>query len=155
MWTDPKSLFYSVLFTLTIDNCIYILFSCILTSPQNNATIFFYYICISFLQIPPHDGHPCCSAIHFPLPGHVQDFHLRERAHGAHTKKAATNVTAFSSCYFSFSICGITAMPVHFMDITVLKKCVLCVKHLLSMVMPCPCIPFMHNSNVPVMMRTL
>ena len=42
----------------------------------------------SFLQIPPHDGHPCCSAIHFPLPGHVQDFHLRERAHGAQTKRA-------------------------------------------------------------------
>ena len=41
----------------------------------------------SFLQIPPHDGHPCCSAIHFPLPGHVQDFHLRERAHGAQTKR--------------------------------------------------------------------
>ena len=40
------------------------------------------------LQIPPHDGHPCCSAIHFPLPGHVQDFHLRERAHGAQTKRA-------------------------------------------------------------------
>ena len=42
----------------------------------------------SFLQIPPHDGHPCCSTIHFPLPGHVQDFHLRERAHGAQTKRA-------------------------------------------------------------------
>ena len=42
----------------------------------------------SFLQIPPHDGHPCYSAIHFPLPGHVQDFHLRERAHGAQTKRA-------------------------------------------------------------------
>ena len=42
----------------------------------------------SFLQIPPHDGHPCCSAIHFSLPGHVQDFHLRERAHGAQTKRA-------------------------------------------------------------------
>ena len=33
-------------------------------------------------------GCPCCSAIHFPLPGHVQDFHLRERAHGAQTKRA-------------------------------------------------------------------
>ena len=41
----------------------------------------------SFLQIPPHSRHPCCSAIHFPLPGHVQDFHLRERAHGAQTKR--------------------------------------------------------------------
>ena len=28
------------------------------------------------------------SAIHFSLPGHVQDFHLRERAHGAQTKRA-------------------------------------------------------------------
>ena len=42
----------------------------------------------SFLQIPPHGRHPCCLAIHFPLPGHVQDFHLRERAHGAQTKRA-------------------------------------------------------------------
>ena len=44
-------------------------------------------ITYSFLQIPPHDGHPCCSAIHFPLPGRVWDFHPLERAHGAHTKK--------------------------------------------------------------------
>ncbi|WP_296710196.1 hypothetical protein, partial [Eubacterium sp.] len=41
----------------------------------------------SFLQIPSRDGHPCCSAIHFPLSGRVQDFHLLERAHGAQTKK--------------------------------------------------------------------
>ena len=37
----------------------------------------------SFLQIPSHDGHPCCSAIHFPLSGRVRDFHPLERAHGA------------------------------------------------------------------------
>ena len=43
----------------------------------------------SFFQIPPHDGHPCCSAIHFPLPGRVRDFHPLERAHGAHTKSPA------------------------------------------------------------------
>ena len=42
----------------------------------------------SFLQIPPHDGHPCCLAIHFPLPGYVRDFHPLERAHGAQTKKS-------------------------------------------------------------------
>ena len=41
----------------------------------------------SFLQIPPHGRHPCCSAIHFPLPGHVRDSHPLERAHGAQTKK--------------------------------------------------------------------
>ena len=41
----------------------------------------------SFLQIPPHSRHPCCSAIHFPLPGHVRDLHPLERAHGAQTKK--------------------------------------------------------------------
>lgn len=41
----------------------------------------------SFLQIPPHGRHPCCSAIHFPLPGHVRDLHPLERAHGAQTKK--------------------------------------------------------------------
>ncbi len=40
----------------------------------------------SFLQIPPRDGHPCCSAIHFPLSGHVRDLHPLERAHGAQTK---------------------------------------------------------------------
>ena len=41
----------------------------------------------SFLQIPPHGRHPCCLAIHFPLPGHVRDSHPLERAHGAQTKK--------------------------------------------------------------------
>ena len=29
----------------------------------------------SFLQIPPHNGHPCCSALHFPLSGRVRDSH--------------------------------------------------------------------------------
>ena len=41
----------------------------------------------SFLQIPPHGRHPCCLAIHFPLPGHVRDSHPLERAHGAQTYK--------------------------------------------------------------------
>ena len=51
----------------------------------------------SFLQIPPHDGHPCCSAIHFPLSGHVWDFHPLERAHGrANLKKAIVDTTAFA-----------------------------------------------------------
>ena len=43
----------------------------------------------SFLQIPPRDGHPCCSAIHFPLSGRVRDLHPLERAHGAQTEKRA------------------------------------------------------------------
>ena len=42
----------------------------------------------SFLQIPPHDVHPCCSAIHFPLSGRVRVFHPLERAHGTQTKKS-------------------------------------------------------------------
>ena len=46
----------------------------------------------SFLQIPSHDEHPCCSAIHFPLSGRVRDFHPLERAHGAQTKKEAGRI---------------------------------------------------------------
>ena len=49
----------------------------------------------SFLQIPPHSRHPCCSAIHFPLPGHVRDLHPLERAHGAQTKKRAPFTALF------------------------------------------------------------
>ena len=45
----------------------------------------------SFLQIPSHDGHPYCSAIHFPLSGHVRDLHPLERAHGAQTKSGAAH----------------------------------------------------------------
>ena len=41
----------------------------------------------SFLQIPSHDGHPYCSAIHFPLSGCVRDFHPLECAHGVQTTK--------------------------------------------------------------------
>ena len=44
----------------------------------------------SFLQILPHDRHPCCSAIRFPLSGRVLDSHPLERAHGAQTQKATS-----------------------------------------------------------------
>ena len=56
----------------------------------------------NFLQIPPHDGHPCCSAIHFPLSGHVRDLHPLERAHGAQTKRLPMNISwkAFSPLRF-------------------------------------------------------
>ena len=46
----------------------------------------------SFLQIPPRDGHPCCSAIHFPLSGRVRDLHPLERAHGAQTEKSTQHL---------------------------------------------------------------
>ena len=49
----------------------------------------------SFLQIPPRDGHPCCSAIHFPLSGRVRDLHPLERAHGAQTKKSSLTGRSF------------------------------------------------------------
>ena len=53
----------------------------------------------SFLQIPPHDRHPCCSAIYFPLSGRIRDLHPLERAHGARTRKR------IGRCYlFAFSI---------------------------------------------------
>ncbi len=32
----------------------------------------------SFLQIPSHNGHPCCSAVSFPLLGRTRDFHPLE-----------------------------------------------------------------------------
>ena len=53
-------------------------------STLHNNLLFITY---SFLQIPPRDGHPCCSAIHFPLSGRVRDLHPLERAHGAQTEK--------------------------------------------------------------------
>ena len=40
------------------------------TSDRNFASTFF--------QIPPHDGHPWCSAISFPLLGRIRDFHPLE-----------------------------------------------------------------------------
>ena len=54
----------------------------------------------SFLQIPSHDGHPYCSAIHFPLSGRVRDFHPLERAHGAQTKKGSANNSRASDIFF-------------------------------------------------------
>ena len=56
----------------------------------------------SFLQIPPRDGHPCCSAIHFPLSGRVRDLHPLERAHGAQTEKSTNHFRLMLSNYFVF-----------------------------------------------------
>ncbi len=41
----------------------------------------------SFFQILSHDKHPCCSAIHFPLSGHVRDLHPLEFTHAGQTEK--------------------------------------------------------------------
>ena len=54
-------------------------------STLHNNLLFITY---SFLQILPRDGHPCCSAIHFPLSGRVRDLHPLERAHGAQTERS-------------------------------------------------------------------
>ncbi len=58
----------------------------------------------SFLQIPPHDGHPCCSAIHFPLSGRVRDLHPLERAHGAQTQKKHRTFGAFYNYFLQLII---------------------------------------------------
>ena len=39
----------------------------------------------SFLQIPPHDGHPCCSANGSPLSGTIVVFHYLAITHAGHT----------------------------------------------------------------------
>ena len=41
----------------------------------------------TFLQIPPHDGHPWCSAISFPLLGRIRDFHPLETCAARRTVK--------------------------------------------------------------------
>ena len=39
----------------------------------------FFQLCLGFLQIPPHDGHPCLW-LNLPATGRLRDFHPRERA---------------------------------------------------------------------------
>ena len=39
---------------------------------------------LSFLHIPPHDGHPFCSTMYLPLPGHVKDLSPLECTHGTY-----------------------------------------------------------------------
>ncbi|NLB23112.1 MAG: hypothetical protein GX833_07630, partial [Clostridium sp.] len=41
----------------------------------------------TFLQIPPRDGHPWCSAMSFPLLGQTRDFNPLDCAHAGRTKK--------------------------------------------------------------------
>ena len=41
----------------------------------------------TFLQIPPHGGHPWCSVMTFPLLGQSRDFHPLECAHAGRTQK--------------------------------------------------------------------
>ena len=58
----------------------------------------------SFLQIPSHDGHPYCSAIHFPLSGRVRDFHPLERAHGAQTKSPVCTYLCKPGLYLTYLV---------------------------------------------------
>ncbi len=44
------------------------------------------FACI-FLQIPPRDGHPWCSAVSFPLPGRIEDLHPLETCTARRTIK--------------------------------------------------------------------
>ena len=46
----------------------------------------------TFLQIPPHDGHPWCSAMTFPLLGQSRDFHPLECAHAGRTQKNTASI---------------------------------------------------------------
>ena len=58
----------------------------------------------SFLQIPSHDGHPYCSAIHFPLSGRVRDLHPLEHAHGAQTKIRRQTSPPYNSFYLIYMV---------------------------------------------------
>jgi hypothetical protein len=40
----------------------------------------------SFLQIPPHDGHPC-SRLMLPATGRIADFHRMVTAYAGHTPR--------------------------------------------------------------------
>ena len=56
----------------------------------------------TFLQIPPHGGHPWCSAMTFPLLGQSRDFHPLECAHAGRTqKKVSTNRQRLSPCKYN------------------------------------------------------
>ena len=74
--------------------------------PSENSLICDFYpsdqgFAYSFFQTPPHDGHPCCSAICFPLSGCIRDFHPQESAHGGHTKTA---IIIFAMMAVTYSI---------------------------------------------------
>ena len=51
----------------------------------------------SFLQIPPHDGHPCCSAIHFLVAQACSGLSpVRARPWRANQKRTKPKVSSFS-----------------------------------------------------------
>lgn len=55
----------------------------------------------TIVQIPPHDRHPCCSAIYFPLSGRILDLHPLERAM-AHKPKRTQHFCHVPLCYSIF-----------------------------------------------------
>ena len=64
----------------------------------------------TFLQIPPHDGHPWCSAMTFPLLGQSRDFHPLECAHAGRTKNGHVNRKG-STCPYMVLIRSSSAVP--------------------------------------------
>ena len=63
----------------------------------------------SFFQIPPHDGHPCCSAIHFLVAQACSGLSpVRARPWRANQKRSASEETPpymskSTHCYFFFT----------------------------------------------------
>ncbi|MCX6990789.1 MAG: hypothetical protein NTX49_07005, partial [Chlamydiae bacterium] len=71
-------------------------------------------LCYGFLQIPPHDGHPCQSLI-VPLIGPIEDFHSLVLCHASRTKKqkaedicprlfAFTLIFLTNNCFIVYSL---------------------------------------------------
>ena len=67
----------------------------------------------TFLQIPPHGGHPWCSAMTFPLLGQSRDFHPLECAHAGRTQKRGKTLCILQNpclssrnCYFNITACS-------------------------------------------------
>ena len=54
----------------------------------------------TFLQIPPHDGHPWCSAVSFPLLGRIRNFHPLATCAARRTQKRS--LAFYTSSFFLF-----------------------------------------------------
>ena len=67
-----------------------------------------------FFQILSRDKHPCCSAIHFPLSGHVRDFHPLEFAHAGQTKIAIIIILIMMAILYLILLYSYYLSEVHF-----------------------------------------
>ena len=63
-----------------------------------------------FLQIPPHDGHPCLR-LTVPTAKSVVDFHHQVIAHAGRTKKGALFVFIFQKGHLAFSESVLVQIP--------------------------------------------